>query len=188
MLSAIEIEPSPAARPWTSTRPRAVASVFTLPSAWDTPNGGHRRKARPVDGSGANRHPQRAGRRDDIDAGAADFDRPPRSTCRRIHLHERHASAGDPESVAEEREALRRRIAPFDDPEPRWRVRRRVDAEDRVVTVGHNPRLRPAEDHIGGPVSDRDPGDDLVRRRRDADDRRALVVSDPYRSGADPDV
>ena len=76
----------------------------------DTPNGGHRRKASPVDGGGANRHPQRTGR-SSIDAGASDVDPPPHGTGRRIHLHERHATTGDPESVAEEREALRRRVA-----------------------------------------------------------------------------
>ena len=118
MLSAIQTESESGgetvdvdAPPRPSPRSRRCRPVATRRT------GGHGRKACPIDGGGANRHPQRTGRRDDIDAGAAE------STVRRTHPLGSISTSDTPRpviqrSVAEEREALRSRVGRRRRPEP----------------------------------------------------------------------
>jgi hypothetical protein len=73
----------------------------------DATNGGHGRKAGPIDGRGANRYPQRTCGRDDVDSRAVEIDGTADRTRLGIRLEQSDTPAGDPQSVPEEREALR---------------------------------------------------------------------------------
>ena len=69
--------------PWTSTRP-CDGRRRDAPVGRDAPRGGHRREPGAVDVRRANRDPERTRRCDDVDAGAADVDRPCR--CARFGI------------------------------------------------------------------------------------------------------
>jgi hypothetical protein len=122
----------------------------------------------------------------DVDAARADLERVLHRTVPGIDLQEIGAAAGDPDAAVRPDHALGR--VARKNRELARAIRAQVDAVQHTVAVADHPGAAAAEDDVRGTVAHAWPAHDAVRARVDTDHRGSLIVRDPDRAAADPDV